>query len=122
MGRCVSPLVQFREMLQTRQVRRVGGEVKREAETVKIGFEMLQIRIPPIELAMGRELLLHERSQRGSHLRSDNLRGLGVQIATESLKVRTEQHDITSKILFDQGSVCRKRHKAGGALQISLLQ
>ena len=80
-------------------IRGVGGcHIQRKAKPIEILLDVLDIRVPVVERAMGRELLLDENLKGRSDPRRDDLGTFRVQIAAESLEVGGKQEDESSII------------------------
>jgi hypothetical protein len=88
MGSDVSPFVEFFQVSEPSLIRTVMAchrEVK--TETVEVGFQILDVWIPAIELPVSRKLLLNQHLQSWPDFRGDNLGAFSVEVAAVALKV-----------------------------------
>jgi hypothetical protein len=118
----VTPRVQFRQKREARNIRRVNCQIEPEAESVEILFEMRKGWIAVVNPTMAGELFLNQRLEPCSHFGGDDLGGLGMQIAAETLEVSAEQKSIAAQVLVNQARIQRHSRYRGSALKINLLE
>lgn len=123
-GGDVSPLVKLCELREPRRVSWIGSrQVEAEAEALEVGFQVVEVWVAVIELAMGGELSLEEDSEgRPPHLRYEDLAGLRVEVAAEPLKVGTQRHHISPQVLIGQVGIWCSHGRSHRALRINLGQ
>ena len=75
MMRCdIPPSVQFRQVLKTGRIPRVGiGQIQLEPEALVVFLQVLKIGISVVKGAIDRELGLDQDSKRHSHPSADDL-------------------------------------------------
>jgi hypothetical protein len=91
-------------------------------KSLEVGSQVLQTGIAVVQGYMFRELSLNERLKGGTHSGDDDLSRFGIEVATESLEVRAQQHDVSTQILFNEPGIRRSDRLRRGTLQIDLVQ
>ena len=88
-GSDVSPFVEVSQVSQPSVICRVVCcHREAEAEAVEVLLQIVDVRIPAVELSVGRELLLHQYLQGWSNLGGDDLGAFSVEVATIALKLQ----------------------------------
>src|SRR5579872_5808153 len=95
------------EVSHAHSICRVGGEVKREIETLEIFADRFDCRVVAVELQFSGELCLNGCFVRGRHMRGKHLHALCVEITAEPLEMTAEEHCVASETFLGEEDIRR---------------